>query len=475
MVAAHPHIDPTGPAWADPVHDRAGNMTTVPRPSNPSNYYTCKYDAWHRLVETVWGILADGEYEYDGLNRRTIESPKLLMRLHRHFFWNASWQNLEVRTTYTADAQPESLSVLHQYVWSARYIDAPVLRDKPGSGERLYYLNDANFNVTTLVDTSGDALEHYQYDPYGKVTVLNGGAPDSDGDEWTADPNNFSDVANEYFYTGRKRDLKTLLYYYRRRYYHAELGRFFSRDPISYFGGLNLYEYVGDSPLGRVDPMGLEWRWDDFVGHYYGQTGETVDLADVGLLGVFARARSVRAAVYSFTREKLFQEAKGLLDVLNCHSATSLQFSVSDHTKTDVTSEIFVVGHSTFQRAAACTLWVHRCCCCPPRNGTWRPFEYRLLCNVVFYIRDWFRDPLDIGIEPGGTPYRINAEFRLKFGRSIYYLPNPCDTRSPEMMGHMGFGKTFGEDVQFPNRRCMRWFPDWGDGYLGYELPTRNP
>ena len=248
----------SGPAWADPVHDRAGNMTTVPRPSNPSNYYTCKYDAWHRLVETVWGILADGEYEYDGLNRRTIESPKLLMRLHRHFFWNASWQNLEVRTTYTADAQPESLSVLHQYVWSARYIDAPVLRDKPGSGERLYYLNDANFNVTTLVDTSGDALEHYQYDPYGKVTVLNGGAPDSDGDEWTADPNNFSDVANEYFYTGRKRDLKTLFYYYRNRYYHAELGRFFSRDPIGYGGSArNLYQYVTSRPLSAVDPLGM--------------------------------------------------------------------------------------------------------------------------------------------------------------------------------------------------------------------------
>ena len=264
MVAAHPHIDPTGPAWATPVYDAVGNMTIVPRPSDPANYYTCKYDAWHRLVETVWGILADGEYEYDGLNRRTIESPKLLMRLHRHFFWNASWQNLEVRTTYTADAQPESLSVLHQYVWSARYIDAPVLRDKPGSGERIYYLCDANFNVTTLVDTNGDAVEHYQYDPYGKVTILNGGTPDSDGAEWTADPNNSSDVSNEYFFAGRKRDHKTFFYNNRNRYYHAELGRFISRDPIGYKGkDFNLYRYVHNSPTNATDPTGKAW-WNPY-------------------------------------------------------------------------------------------------------------------------------------------------------------------------------------------------------------------
>ena len=37
--------------------------------------------------------------------------------------------------------------------------------------ERLYYLGDANFNVTTLVDTGGDALERYVYSPYGVLTI----------------------------------------------------------------------------------------------------------------------------------------------------------------------------------------------------------------------------------------------------------------------------------------------------------------
>ena len=38
----------------------------------------------------------------------------------------------------------------------------------------------------------------------------------------------------------------------------AQLGRFCSRDPISYRGEFNLYEYVGDTPVIHVDPTGLQ-------------------------------------------------------------------------------------------------------------------------------------------------------------------------------------------------------------------------
>jgi hypothetical protein len=44
--------------------------------------------------------------------------------------------------------------------------------------------------------------------------------------------------------------------HYRARTYDPAVGRFISRDPVR---ASNLYEYVGSSPLGRVDPLGLEW------------------------------------------------------------------------------------------------------------------------------------------------------------------------------------------------------------------------
>ncbi len=57
-------------------------------------------------------------------------------------------------------------------------------------------------------------------------------------------------------YTGRRRDRESGLSYYRARCFSAQLGRFASRDPIGYEGGINLYEYVKDSPAMRTDATG---------------------------------------------------------------------------------------------------------------------------------------------------------------------------------------------------------------------------
>jgi RHS repeat-associated protein len=40
------------------------------------------------------------------------------------------------------------------------------------------------------------------------------------------------------------------------RYYDPASGRFLQRDPIGIPGGLNVYEYVGNSPADSVDPTG---------------------------------------------------------------------------------------------------------------------------------------------------------------------------------------------------------------------------
>ncbi len=82
---------------------------------------------------------------------------------------------------------------IKQYIWCLRYIDSPIVRfydmdpDGPGTnypdgdydfddgGGILYYTMDANFNVTALVRAdTGRVAERHEYDPYGKVTVLDG-------------------------------------------------------------------------------------------------------------------------------------------------------------------------------------------------------------------------------------------------------------------------------------------------------------
>ena len=49
--ADNPITETTGTAWADPVYDAAGNMTTVPRPWSLGSARTVKYDAWNRLTD----------------------------------------------------------------------------------------------------------------------------------------------------------------------------------------------------------------------------------------------------------------------------------------------------------------------------------------------------------------------------------------------------------------------------------------
>ena len=112
--------------------------------------------------------------------------------------------------------------------------------------ERIYYLGDANFNVTTLVNTGGDAVERYVYSPYGVLTIY---------DATWSNIRSASSYANVYTYTGRQLDTETGLYYYRARFYAAQLGRFIRRDPLKYADGLNQNEALF-AEKGGVDPFG---------------------------------------------------------------------------------------------------------------------------------------------------------------------------------------------------------------------------
>lgn len=48
---------------------------------------------------------------------------------------------------------------------------------------------------------------------------------------------------------------------YRQRYYNPGTTRFLTEDPKGFAGGhLNLYNYVGNNPILRTDPLGLDYR-----------------------------------------------------------------------------------------------------------------------------------------------------------------------------------------------------------------------
>ena len=148
-----------------------------------------------------------------------------------------------------------------QYVYNPQYVDSIAMRryDENTDGDILdiangegehYYLQDANFNVTAVVDYAGTVKERYTYTPYGEVTILD--------PNFSAVSGNVSTISNEHLYTGRRRDPETGLQLNRNRFYASGLGRWVNRDPIGYAGSpWNLYQYVNSMPLNGLDPSGL--------------------------------------------------------------------------------------------------------------------------------------------------------------------------------------------------------------------------
>jgi len=101
-----------------------------------------------------------------------------------------------------------------------------------------YYHFDALGSVVALTNSSGNTVQVYEYDVYGRVGATDASHP------------------NRILFTGREFDKETGLYYYRARYYNPQIGRFLQTDPIAYGDGMNLYRYCRNNPIATTDPSG---------------------------------------------------------------------------------------------------------------------------------------------------------------------------------------------------------------------------
>jgi RHS repeat-associated protein len=229
------------------AEDAAGNMTKVPKPNSWTAHFDLTYDPWNRLVGVKDGSTPIEGNEYDGLGRRIVHVDSAASVTYDDYY-NESWQMLEKRKS-TSSTYP-----LAQYVWHPYYVDALAVRycDSATSGSPVtqYYCQDANYNVTAVVNASGTVLDRTSYTPYGEALFL---------DPTTYYSASSSAIGNNILCTGRERDAETGIQLNRERYYHAQLGRWLRRDPKDYKGSKwNLYEYVSDEPITGLDPQGTD-------------------------------------------------------------------------------------------------------------------------------------------------------------------------------------------------------------------------
>jgi len=96
-----------------------------------------------------------------------------------------------------------------------------------------------------MTDMTGTPMVRYDYDLWGRETKVSG----------TMDA--------DFGYAGYYQHLPSGLNLTMFRGYDPNLGRWISRDPLGERGGTNLYGYVRNSPIGRIDRMGLQEGGED--------------------------------------------------------------------------------------------------------------------------------------------------------------------------------------------------------------------
>ncbi|HEY6330284.1 MAG TPA: RHS repeat-associated core domain-containing protein, partial [Blastocatellia bacterium] len=129
--------------------------------------------------------------------------------------------------------------------------------EQNGANGPLYFTQDRLGSTTTLTDATANVVETESYDAFGGAI----------GSAYT-----------RYGFTGRELDPETGLMLYRARWYDPSQGRFVTEDPVGYRSGLNLYSYVGNSPLGWIDPTGFgpDSPWWDPGDFFAGPTGTKI-------------------------------------------------------------------------------------------------------------------------------------------------------------------------------------------------------
>ncbi|WP_020467964.1 RHS repeat-associated core domain-containing protein [Zavarzinella formosa] len=117
-------------------------------------------------------------------------------------------------------------------------------------GTTAWYGEDSQGSVRLVWDNSGTIVGDRSFNGFGSVVSESGAGLD------------------RYGYAGREWDAELGLQYTRARMYDPSTGRFLTEDPLGqYAGDVNVYRYVGNSPLDATDPSGqVAWFVPMLVG-----------------------------------------------------------------------------------------------------------------------------------------------------------------------------------------------------------------
>jgi RHS repeat-associated protein len=258
------------------IHDADGNLIQDGR-------WTYTWDAENRLVKLETfanapvGSKRRLEFKYDCRGRRAFKkvtdldnSAVLIERRYLYDSWNLSTE-IDQRG-----------NLVQSYVWGLDLSGTlqkavgigGLLGVKPGGGSLHFASSDANGNVVRLVDGAAATISaSYEYSTFGEPIRITGPMG----------------LQNPYRFSTKYSDDQSELINFGYRYYRSLTAKWLSKDPHGERGGVNLYAFVHNNPLGYLDPRG-------------GQLESVIEPVTEGLIRILPRPEIPPENIIKFPR-----------------------------------------------------------------------------------------------------------------------------------------------------------------------------
>ncbi len=208
-------------------YDAFGNLIRERRGKGHQLATEYRYDCQHRLISVTKPNGETASYRYDPFGRRI---SKTVGGITTEFFW----QGDKLVAEHHAERH-------RSYIYEPGSFRPLALLEGfgPDHTTPYYYQLDHLGTPQELTNTEGEIVWSAHYRAYGEISRLDVGKID-----------------NPLRFQGQYFDQESGLHYNRHRYYHPDVGRYLTPDPVKLAGGINGYQYV-PNPTGWVDPLGL--------------------------------------------------------------------------------------------------------------------------------------------------------------------------------------------------------------------------